>query len=138
MFIYSRPVHVYETDLMGIVHHSNYLRFCEEVRLQWSKKYVDHTEDKSIEENIFALTVIETKVKHKLPLKYGDTFQIETQARVEGAVLTYQYKIKNNNLLCALVETSHCSVTKDLKPTRLSKKILNAVKKENKWTETWL
>lgn len=29
---YSRRVHYYETDQMGIVHHSNYIRWFEEAR----------------------------------------------------------------------------------------------------------
>ena len=32
---YSRSVNYYETDQMGIVHHSNYIRYFEEARLQW-------------------------------------------------------------------------------------------------------
>ena len=33
MIKYSRSVNYYETDQMGIVHHSNYIRYFEEARL---------------------------------------------------------------------------------------------------------
>lgn len=144
MLIYSRSIHVYETDLMGIVHHSNYLRFCEEARVQWCKKFVDQSSEVEMTNagfeygDIYGLTVVETKVQHKSPLKYNDTFHIEMQSQISGATLTFQYKITNGKNLCALGETIHCSVNKDLKPKRLSKKLFEAVKKENKWTETWL
>ena len=33
-FIYERKINYYETDRMGIVHHSNYIRFIEEARCE--------------------------------------------------------------------------------------------------------
>ena len=33
MFVYQHKVHYYETDRMGITHHSNYIRFMEEARV---------------------------------------------------------------------------------------------------------
>lgn len=32
---YDRSVYYYETDRMQIVHHSNYIRWIEEARLDW-------------------------------------------------------------------------------------------------------
>ena len=37
---YERRINYYETDKMGIVHHSNYIRFFEEARLDMMKKTV--------------------------------------------------------------------------------------------------
>ena len=37
-FIYKREINYYETDKMGIVHHSNYIRFLEEARCRWLKE----------------------------------------------------------------------------------------------------
>ena len=34
-FTYERKINYYETDKMGIVHHSNYIRFLEEARCRW-------------------------------------------------------------------------------------------------------
>ena len=31
-FVFERKINYYETDRMGIVHHSNYIRFLEEAR----------------------------------------------------------------------------------------------------------
>ena len=33
MFVYQHKVHYYETDRMGVTHHSNYFRFMEEARV---------------------------------------------------------------------------------------------------------
>ena len=35
MWSYSRDVNYYETDRMGVIHHSNYLRILEEARMAW-------------------------------------------------------------------------------------------------------
>ena len=37
-FAYERTINYYETDKMGIVHHSNYIRFLEEARCYKLKK----------------------------------------------------------------------------------------------------
>jgi len=140
MFTFARTIHVYETDLMGIVHHSNYLRFCEEARVAWCKSFVAHEQsDTAFEhQNIFDLTVVETRVKHKAPLRYRDHVRIEVQAKTTGALLTFQYKILNDTNICAIAETTHCSVNEKLKPKRLTAKYIDAAKKDTPWTETWL
>ncbi len=33
-FIFERKINYYETDRMGVVHHSNYIRFLEEARCE--------------------------------------------------------------------------------------------------------
>ena len=35
MFVYQHKVHYYETDRMGVTHHSNYIRFMEEARVAY-------------------------------------------------------------------------------------------------------
>ena len=37
-FEYKREINYYETDKMGVVHHSNYIRFLEEARCRWLKE----------------------------------------------------------------------------------------------------
>ena len=34
-FKYERKINYYETDRMGVVHHSNYIRYLEEARCAW-------------------------------------------------------------------------------------------------------
>ena len=35
MFTYKHKIHYYETDRMGVTHHSNYIRFMEEARIAY-------------------------------------------------------------------------------------------------------
>jgi acyl-CoA thioester hydrolase len=134
VFKYQRRVHVYETDLMAIVHHSNYLRFCEEARVDWctQKKLID-TSDKAV----FGLAVTETRVKHVSPAKYADLLTISVQVRIEGVRLFFQYKITTLERLVCVAETVHCSLDLNFKVKRLNADIIQAVEKEI-WTETWL
>ena len=131
---YERKVHVYETDLMGIVHHSNYLRFCEEVRVEWCR--VNNLLG-SGKEGVFGLTVLGTKVKHIRPVRYGDLVKIEIQARAEGVRLYFQYRLTVNGETVCLAETVHCSLDLNFKVKRLNSEIIKCAEKEV-WTETWL
>lgn len=134
MLIYERRVHVYETDLMGIVHHSNYLRFCEEARVDWCKKKgLLGSEDNAV----FNLAVLETKVKHIKPAKYSDLIQFALQAKIEGARLVFQYKLFVGDQIVCLAETVHCSLDLNLKVKRLNSELIQMVEKEL-WIETWL
>ena len=129
---------MYETDLMGIVHHSNYLRFCEEARVDWCKKRGLLLNDpKGFREAVFSLSVFETRVKHLKPLRYADTLKIHLQARASGARMIFQYKLWANDVIVSLAESVHCNIDLNFRAKRLSNELLKLVENEV-WTETWL
>jgi acyl-CoA thioester hydrolase len=76
-FKISRPVHLYETDLMGVVHHSNYIRYMEEARFAWLReKNLIHLH--GTEANcVFA--VLDIQAEYKSPLRWGDSFEVELE-----------------------------------------------------------
>lgn len=136
MFIHRHKVQFYETDLMGIVHHSNYLRFYEEARVAWAidKGLIDYQKPESA--SYFA--VYETQVKHLKPTFFGDDLEIEVQARVELSRLIFQYRMRGRGgSTCSVAQTVHVALDKNLKLMRLPVEIKAAVEKES-WTETWL
>jgi len=134
MFQFQRTTHVYETDLMGIVHHSNYLRFCEEARVVWcvQNKVLDASN-----RAVFGLTVVETRVKHIAPIRFGDELTILVQVKHEGARVIFQYRLQVKGSDVARAETIHCRIDENFKVLRLDKKMTDLLK-EQKWTETWL
>ena len=80
MQIMTRRVHVYETDVMGIVHHSNYVRYCEEARVIYCDQF-DLLDLKSSPESsaqktisVHGLTVIGIQFLYKKPLRFHDQF----------------------------------------------------------------
>lgn len=74
-FKISRPVHLYETDLMGVVHHSNYIRYMEEARFAWLREenliHLHGTEASCV------FAVLDIQAEFKSPLRWGDTFEVE-------------------------------------------------------------
>lgn len=67
-------VRYYETDQMGIVHHSNYIRFFECGRSDMMAKAGLPIE--KIEEEGVMLPVVSTECHYKLPAKMGDVLRI--------------------------------------------------------------
>lgn len=119
---------------MGIVHHSNYLRFCEEARVDWCKKKGLLGEG---ENAVFSLAVLESKIKHIRPAKYSDVIRFALQVRVEGARIVFQYKLfVTENVVC-LAETVHCNLDVNLRVRRLNSELIKMVENEL-WTGTWL
>ena len=138
MYRYSHLVQLYETDLMGIVHHANYLRFLEESRVSWAHSagmldYQNH-------ESASHLAVIETQVKHIKPAYFGDHLEIQLQAMKKGIRIIFEYKVickKRNDEVIVEARTVHAPLNKELKLIRLPEKISSVLEKEL-WTETWL
>lgn len=147
MQIMTRRVHVYETDVMGIVHHSNYVRYCEEARVLYCEKFdlldlktaPESTKQKSI--SVHGLTVIGIQFLYKKPLRFHDEFFVETQGKQVGIrlILQYQiYKMENaKKIVCCVAQTDHCSLDEKLKVKRPTPAYLEKTK-ELSWTGTWL
>jgi acyl-CoA thioester hydrolase len=136
MFIHHHKVQFYETDLMGIVHHSNYLRFYEEARVGWahSKGLIDYQSPGSASH----FAVYETQVKHIKPTFFGDDLKIEVQARTEGNRVIFQYRLRGrDNEICSVAKTVHVPLGPDLKLQRVSAAMKAATEGEL-WIETWL
>lgn len=135
MFTHLHRVQFYETDMMGIVHHTNYLRFCEEARVAWAhdRGLIDYQKPESASH----FAVLETRVRHLRPSFFGDIVEVDVEARREGARIRFQYRLRRGETVVSLVETSHASLSKELKPMRLPEPIKLILEKET-WTETWL
>ncbi len=68
------PVRYYETDQMGIVHHSNYIRYFECGRtdmMQYLKLPVEQIEAEGV-----MMAVIAVECKYRLPARMGDTLKV--------------------------------------------------------------
>ncbi|MGE9744434.1 acyl-CoA thioesterase [Bdellovibrio bacteriovorus] len=140
MFIHRHKVQFYETDLMGIVHHSNYLRFYEEARVAWAHAHGLLDYQKPGSASHFA--VYETQVKHMKPTFFGDDLEIEVQARCEGNRLVFQYRLHGRGgEVCSVAKTVHVPLGLDLKLLRFPadmKAIVNKELEKEAWIETWL
>ncbi len=134
--IENRRIHFYETDLMGIVHHANYVRLFEEARVEWAMQKGLIRQDDS--ESAAQFAVLRVELSHLRALRFADFIHIDLQVQKKGARLIFEYKMWNQrNELVAEARTQHATLNSDLKPRRLSEEITKELEKE-KWIETWL
>ncbi|MBN8538518.1 MAG: acyl-CoA thioesterase [Deltaproteobacteria bacterium] len=134
MFHIHHKVQFYETDQMGIVHHSNYLRFCEEARVAWAhnRGLIDYQKPQSAAH----FAVLETQVKHLKPAFFGDDLKILVQARGRGIRIEFQYKILKEEVVVVLAQTTHVPLNADLKPIKISQEMKRILEGEA-WKEIW-
>jgi acyl-CoA thioester hydrolase len=139
-FVYSHRVQFYETDLMAIVHHSNYVRMCEEARVAWAHHH--GLMDYQKKEAAAHFAVIEVQVKYLKPCFFGDQVEIQVQGKMSGVRIFFQYKliaVNRGRELVALAKTSHAPLDENLKVMRPLDEMKTVFAKEGqKWTETWL
>lgn len=118
-----------DTDQMGFVHHSNYVKYYETAR--WELFRSIGIPYKSIEDSGFFLPVIEMKFKFIKPVFYDDLLTIETKMRtMKGARIWFTYKMHNSKSeLVNEAETILAFITKDSqKPCRPPEKFLKILK----------
>ena len=121
-FKYERKINYYETDKMGIVHHSNYIRFLEETRVKWMEN-ADMPFDK-LEERGITIPVLGVNIEYKNYVTFGDTILIKPYVKeYNGVKLIVGYDVTNKETgkTVILAETKHCFTDKNLKPVNLKK-----------------
>ncbi len=121
-FIFERKINYYETDRMGVVHHSNYIRFLEEARCSW----LDYLQMPFalLEENGITIPVLGVNVEYKNHVTFNDTIKIKLfMKEYTGVRMTVGYEVTENetNKIVLVGETKHCFTTKELKPISLKK-----------------
>ncbi len=99
----------YETDAMGVVHHSNFVRYLELARVAWLAEH-DQPYTAYVEQGMhFATTRVE--VDYLQSVRFDDTVQIDTWADwVRGASLRMLYTLRVGDTLVATAATEHASV----------------------------
>lgn len=119
---YTRNVAYYETDQMAIVHHSNYIRWFEEARIDFLGQ-IGLPYSKMEEEGIL-IPVLSASCDYKCAMRFGQQFQIRMQiTRFSGVKFYIQYEVTDpqTGRLHATGESSHCFVSKDMVPIRMKK-----------------
>ena len=123
MYEYTRPVHYYETDKMGVVHHSNYIRWVEEARTYFfndeNLAYVE-TERYGV-----MSPVTEINLKYKHPASFGDVFTVRlVMTKYTGVRFNVEYTIVNQDGVVLLEGYSkHAFINEEQKPVSLSRTI---------------
>ena len=124
--MYTHRVQYYETDQMGIVHHSNYIRWFEEARIDWMRHCgISYRE---MEKQGIIVPVLGVEATYRQMVHFDDLVDIKvTAAKYNGIVLELCYEIylQKDEKLCTTGKSRHCFLNKEAKPVSLKKE--NAV-----------
>ena len=112
--IYKHQVQYYETDQMGVVHHSNYFRWMESARIEFFKnKGYDY---KKLEEDSIISPVISVDGKYKKSAKFGDIVEVKLYVTdVRGLKLKIYYEMYVENTLIFTGNSESTFITRDMK-----------------------
>jgi len=113
----------YETDQMGIIHHSNYYRYFEVARTDYLKTIISMTY-KDIEELGVRMPLTDTHCKYKIPALYDDELTITTTVREMSVVrIIFDYMItrERDGALIAEGQTGHAFTNVENRPVNLKK-----------------
>lgn len=120
---YIHKVNYYETDKMGITHHSNYIRFMEEARMNFLCE-IGYPMTR-LERDGITSPVVSVNCEYKSPTTYSDEIEIEvTIEKYSGVKLSLAYVMKHSatGKVVALANSSHCFIDRDGRPIALRKK----------------
>jgi acyl-CoA thioester hydrolase len=119
---YIRESKYYETDQMGIIHHSNYIRWFEEARMDFMEQM--GFSYKKMEECGILSPVLQVSCEYHAAVRFGEQVSITCRLRsFQGIKMKISYEIRNlkTGELHTTGESTHCFVTKELKPLSLKK-----------------
>jgi acyl-CoA thioester hydrolase len=120
---YIHKVNYYETDKMGIVHHSNYVRWFEDTRLHYLE-CAGYPYEKMEKDGIM-IPVLGVSVRYKAAVQFGDIVAITPKiVSFNGFKLGVLYEVKNaeTGVLHATGASEHFFTDSDLKPLRVKNK----------------
>lgn len=123
MFEMKIRVQYYETDNMGIVHHSNYIRYFETVRTEFFRMS-GYSYDEMEKTGIY-MPVLSVSADFKTPAVYDEILILACRiTKLKGASIEFEYEIRGEESADIHVrgKSSHGFTTPELKPVRLKKK----------------
>jgi len=114
-----------ETDLMGIVHHSNYLVYFEAGRVDWLRRRGVRYEDWVAMD--VHLPVVDAKLKYRKAAKFDESLVVETIcANLSVVTALFKYRIlRGSDLLCE-GETMLACIGQNMRPKRFPKAVMAA------------
>lgn len=119
---YIRRASYYETDRMGIVHHSNHIRYFEEARIVFMHNI--GCDVKELEELGVIIPNVDAYARYRKPIEFFDEIYIETKlVKFNGSRMEYDYVIKlcDTEEVAATGHTTHCFVNNEFKPMSLKR-----------------
>jgi acyl-CoA thioester hydrolase len=95
-FEHKLRVEYHHTDQMGIVHHSNYIKFFEAARTEWLRAAgLTYAE---MERRGVMMPIVDVQIKYRQPAYYDEMLSITTSVReLPMARMTFYYEIRGED-----------------------------------------
>ena len=108
-YTYYRKAQYHETDQMGIIHHSNYVKWMEEARIS----YMDQMgfSYRKVEELGVISPVVNISVSYKKQVSFDNEIQIRVSVKKYNSTsLDFNYEFFNasKNEICTIASSRHC------------------------------
>ncbi len=119
---YEHHAKYYETDQMGIIHHSNYIKWMEEARMDLMEQI--GLNYKQMEELEIISPVLTIQIEYRGMVKFDDTVVIETHlTKYNGIKMEVEYRMfdKETGELRTTAKSSHCFLDRTGKPISLKR-----------------
>jgi acyl-CoA thioester hydrolase len=106
---------------MGVTHHSNYIRFMEEARVDWLDQ-LGFGFEKIEAENVFS-PVISVTCEYKRPTTFKDVIEIEVNiSKMTEMKFDFSYVMRVDGKVVCNAQSTHCFIENN-RPVALSKRL---------------
>ncbi len=109
---YIHKVQYYETDKMGVTHHSNYIRFMEEARVDFMDQ-IGYGYDRMESEGVCS-PVINIECDFKKSTTYADVIKVSVKViEISQIRIKFEYVMRVEDEIVFRGTSSHCCLNKD-------------------------
>lgn len=119
---YEHHAKYYETDQMGCVHHSNFIRWMEEARIDMMEQM--GCGYRSMEEAGILCPVLDVSCQYRAMVHFDDRILIRVRVKAYNGIrmnLSYEMRGRGNETLLAAGESSHCFLDRKGHPISLKR-----------------
>ena len=121
MHTYHHEVKYYECDRMGITHHSNYVRFMEEARVDLLDQ-LGYGFDKVEAEGVVS-PVVAIQCNYKHPTTFKDIIDINVWiSKLSDLKFDFSYEMKVGDKVVCTAQSTHCFMENN-RPVIISKRL---------------
>lgn len=120
--MYRRKVHYHETDKMGITHHSNYIKWMEEARVEFLDR-IGYGYDKMEADGVIS-PVIGIECQYKTSTTFNDVVLVDVKVlEYKGVRLTIGYEMtkETTDEVVLTGKSMHCFLNDAGRPVSLKK-----------------
>lgn len=122
MYKYEYQTQYYETDQMGIIHHSNYIRWFESSRIGFLKSLdLDYAKFETLG---LISPVLGVSCEYKAMVRFGDTVVVIPKVEnYNGIRMEFSYEVldKETGELRTTGTSKHCFINKEGRPISLKR-----------------